>query len=78
MLMNKLKAEMNVPECLIMAHITILHKKNSKLDLKNWRGIFVCSVIRTILMKLVHERTYEKVASNNMVDVNITKPAIIT
>ena len=51
MLMNKLKAEMNVPECLRMAHITILHKKNSKLDLKNWRGIFVCSVIRTILMK---------------------------
>ena len=64
MLMNKMKSEVRVPECLRRANITILHKKNSKLDLTNWRGIFVCSVIKTILMKLVHEQTYEKVASN--------------
>ena len=64
MMMNKMKTEVTVPECLRKANITILHKKNSKLDLNNWRGIFVCSVLRTILMKLVHERTYDVVASN--------------
>ena len=54
-MMNRIKTEIVVPECLRRANITILHKKGSKLDLKNWRGIFVCSVLRTILMKLVLE-----------------------
>ena len=35
-----------------------------KLDLNNWRGIFVCSVLRTILMKLIYGRTYDKVVCN--------------
>ena len=51
MMMNKMKTEVTVPDCLRRANITILHKKNSKLDLNNWRVIFVCSVLRTILMK---------------------------
>ena len=55
---------MTIPESLRTAHITTLHKRNSKLDLNNWRGIFVCSMLRKILMKLVHKRTYEKVAYN--------------
>ena len=58
LMMNKMKKEMSVPDCLRTANITILHKKSCKLDLNNWRGIFVCSVLRTILMKLVQERTY--------------------
>ena len=64
MMMNKMKDKVIVPECLRRANITILHKKKSKLDLNKWRGIFVCSVLRTILMKLVHERTYDIVSSN--------------
>ena len=64
MMINRMKHEMIIPECLRTAHITILHKRSSKLDLNNWRGIFVCSILRKILMKMVHERTYEKVARN--------------
>ena len=70
MLMNRIKNEMSVPEGLRRANITILHKKGNKLDLNNWRGIFVSSVLRTILMKLVYDRTYEIVASN-MTDAQI-------
>ena len=68
--MNRIKKDIVVPECLRKANITILHKKGSKLDLNNWRGIFVCSVIRTILMKLIYERTYATVTSN-MTDAQI-------
>ena len=64
MMMNKIKHDMKVPECLKRANITILHKKNCKLDLNNWRGVFVCSELRNILMKLIHDRTYELVSSS--------------
>ena len=47
--------------CLRTAQVTILHKKNCRMDLNNWRGIFVCSILRNILMKLIYGRTYEKV-----------------
>ena len=70
MMMNQMKAELKIPKSLRIANITILHKKKCRLDLNNWRGIFVCSVLRNILMKLVHERTYEKV-DRNMTDLQI-------
>ena len=63
-IMNKIKREGTVPECMRTANITMLHKKKSKVDLNNWRGIFVTSVLRTILMKMIHERTYKKVSSS--------------
>ena len=56
MMMNRMKDEIMIPDSLRRANITILHKKSCKLDLNNWRGIFVSSVLRTILMKLIHER----------------------
>ena len=61
MMFNHMKDELTIPECLRTAHVTILHKKNCRMDLSNWRGIFVCSVLRNILMKLIYGRTYEKV-----------------
>ena len=67
---NKMKSQISVPECLRMANITILHKKKCRLDLNNWRGIFVCSILRTILMKLIHHRIYEKV-NESMTDSQI-------
>ena len=70
MMMNKVKEKNTVPQCFRMANVTILHKKKCRLDLKNWRGIFVCSVLRTILMKLIYERTYEKV-DKSMTDSQI-------
>ena len=48
----------------------MLFKKKSKLDLNNWRGIFVTSVIRTILMKMVHARIYP-IVSQSMTDSQI-------
>ena len=63
-MMNKMKDQIVVPECMRTANITMLHKKKCKVDLKNWREIFVTSVLRIILMKMIHERSYETVASN--------------
>ena len=40
MMFNQMKYEMAIPECLRTAHVTILHKKNCRTDLNNWRGIF--------------------------------------
>ena len=62
MMMNRMKSELIIPPCLTKANITVLHKKDCKLDLNNYRGIFVCSLLRTILMKLIYERTYEIVS----------------
>lgn len=38
--------------------------------LNNWRGIFVTSVVRGILMKMIYERTYETI-DNSMTDAQI-------
>jgi hypothetical protein len=70
MMMKKIKTEIMIPDCLKTASITILHKKKDKLDLNNWRGIFVTSVVRTILMKMIYGRTYETV-DQNMSDAQI-------
>ena len=70
LMMNRMKKMMKIPQCLRSANITVLHKKKSKLDLNNYRGIFVSSVLRTILMKLIYERTYEKV-NISMTDAQI-------
>ena len=59
-----MKTQSFVPESMKMANITMLHKKKSKLDLDNWRGFFVTSVLRTNPMKMVHARTYEIVAQS--------------
>ena len=63
-MLNKIKEDTIVPECMQTANITMLHKKKNKLDLNIWRGIFVTSVIRTILMKMLHDRAYDIVAQN--------------
>ena len=69
-MMNKMKSEMKIPECLRKASITILHKKKDKLDLNNWRGIFVTSVLTVILMKLIYGRNYP-IVDQNMSDAQI-------
>ena len=69
-MMNKMKGQMKIPDSLRNANITILHKNKDKLDLNNWRGIFVTSVIRAILMKMIYGRTYE-IVDKNMSDAQI-------
>ena len=70
LLMNKIKDQTYIPESMKVATITMLHKKKSNLDLKNWRGIFVCSVLRTILRKMLQNRTYA-VVTQSMTDSQI-------
>ena len=64
MMLNRMKEQSYIPLSFKTTTITMLHKKNNKLDLANWRGIFLTSVLRTILMKMVHSRTYEIVAQS--------------
>ena len=61
---NKMNNDMVLLECLRTANITMIHKKGNKLELKNCRGIFVTSVLRTIFRKIIYERIYDKVASS--------------
>ena len=49
-MMNKMKDQVEIPAALKRANITILHKKNCKLNLNNWRGVFVSNVLRIVLM----------------------------
>ena len=70
LMMNKMKEQICIPDALKRANITILHKRKCKLDLNNWRGVFVSSVLRNILMKLIHERTYPKI-DKSMTDSQI-------
>ena len=64
MMFNRMKDDITIPECLRTANVTMLYKKKCKLDLNNWRGIYVTSALRTLLMKIIHNRTYEKVSSS--------------
>ena len=59
---NGMKQSVFIPECLRTGNIIIIHKKGNTIDLNNWRGIFVTSVQRTIIMKILHERIYHTVA----------------
>ena len=47
-----------------------MHKKKDNVDLNNLRGIFVTSVLRAILMKLIYNRTYTSI-DVNMSDAQI-------
>ena len=50
-----------------ICNITTVHKKGSKTDLKNQRGIFRVPVLRCILMRLVYNMKYWEI-ENNMSD----------
>ena len=53
-----------------MAVISTIPKKGSKFLLKNLRGIFVLSAVRTILMRLLYDTKYETI-NLNMSDSNV-------
>ena len=62
MMFNKMKQQTTFPECMKTATITTLHEKKCKLDMNTWRGSFVTSELKAFLIKLLHVRTYQKVA----------------
>ena len=64
---NKLKQKQLIPKFMNICNITTVHKKGSKTDLKNQRGIFRVPVLRCILMRLVYNMKYWEI-ENNMSD----------
>ena len=70
-LYNRIKENCYLPEFIQWADITSLYKgKGEKLDLTNDRGIFIVSVFRSILMKLIYNDEYEKI-DLSMSDSNV-------
>ena len=70
-LFNEIKDKIQIPEFIQWANITSLYKgKGEKLDLNNERGIFIVSVFRSMLMKLIYNDKYETIDSN-MSDSNV-------
>ena len=63
-LCNNLKKEKLIPKFLNNANITTVPKKGPTIELKNQRGIFRVSVIRSILMRLIYNSKYEEINKN--------------
>ena len=68
---NKVKSKNVCPEFLRMADCATIYKgKGKKNELKNDRGVFIVSIFRSILLKLIHKRKYD-IVDFNMSDSNI-------
>ena len=67
---NKLKKQGIIPDFMKKATISTIPKSGSKLVMKNERGIFVLSSVRTIFMRLIYNTKYE-VINSNMSDSNV-------
>ena len=70
-LFNKIKDNCSIPEFIQWANVTSLYMgKGDRRELENERGIFIVSVFRSILMKLIYQDKYE-VIDSNMSDSNV-------
>ena len=64
-LFNKIKMENYIPEFMKNADITTIYKgKGEKYSLENDRGIFLVSIFRSILMRLIYKNTYQTIDKN--------------
>ena len=63
LMFNKMKKQKLIPIFMNIANITTVPKKGCRLELRNERGIFRCSVVRSILMHLIYETKYPKIDS---------------
>ena len=61
---NKMKKEQMISEFLNYSNITTVPKRGSRLLLTNERGIFRCSVTRSILMRLIYNTKYSEIDRN--------------
>ena len=58
-LLNKIKEKNEIPDFVKMADVATIYKgKGEKSDLKNDRGIFIVSVFRSILMRMIYLDKY--------------------
>ena len=64
-LLNQTKFSNQLPEVMKLANITsIWKKKNSRLDLANDRGIFVLTVVRMMMDKMLYNEYYPSLEEN--------------
>ena len=57
---NKIREENFIPDFVQLADVATIYKgKGEKCDLKNDRGIFLVTVFRSILMRLIYLEKYE-------------------
>ena len=70
-LLNGIKDNCHIPEFIKWANITSIYKgKGVKISLENERGIFIVTVFRSILMRLIYDEKYE-VIDSQMSDSNV-------
>ena len=69
-LMNGIKENIFIPEFMTLSNITTIFKKGSRLDMNNDRGIFILTVAKKILDKLIYVDNYHEV-DKNMSDSNV-------
>ena len=69
-MLNNIKNEGIIPNFMRESIVTTIPKTGSKFDLKNERGIFKLSVLRSILLRLIYNRKYDLIDSH-MSDSNI-------
>ena len=69
-LMNLMKEKQVFPKVLEKCNITTIHKKKSKSDFQNYRGVFRVTILRSILDRLVYNSSYETVDSH-LTDGNV-------
>ena len=62
---NSLKKKKLIAQFMNNSNITTVHKKGPKIELKNERGIFRVSVVRSILMGLMYGSKNSKIDSNS-------------
>ena len=67
---NKIKSQGEIPSFMRKATVTTIPKKGSKLDLKNERGIFLVSSVRSIFMRLLYN-IKKKTLDSHMSDSNV-------
>ena len=63
-MMNRIKKTLSIPDLMRFANISTVPKKGSRLELKNQRGIFRCTIARCVLMGLIYESKYETIDKN--------------
>ena len=69
-LMNLIKEKQKCPKIMEKCNITSLHKKGSKKEFSNYRGVFRVSVLRSILDRLLYNSSYETI-DENLTDGNV-------
>ena len=58
-IVNKIKEENHIPDFVRLADVSTIYKgKGSKKELLNERGIFVVTILRSILMRLIYQDYY--------------------